>query len=81
LITYVTNKEDISHTVQEFAHKLCNEASGNALMVTKQLIGQTTNPGLEKSLSLAVQINARVRESEDFKKGIAAFISKEKIKW
>ena len=81
LITYVTNKEDISHTVLEFAHKLGNEASGNALMVTKQLIGQTTNPGLEKSLSLAVQINARVRESEDFKKGIAAFISKEKINW
>jgi methylglutaconyl-CoA hydratase len=50
-------------------------------MVTKQLIGQTTNPGLERSLALAVQINARVRESEDFKKGVAAFISKEQIKW
>lgn len=81
LITYVTNKDEISQKVQEFALNLCAEASGNALMVTKQLIGQTTNPGLEKSLSLAVQINARVRESEDFKKGIAGFISKEKIKW
>lgn len=81
LITYVTNKEEISQTVQQFALNLCDNASGNALMVTKQLIGQTTNPSLEKSLNLAVQINARVRESKDFKKGIAAFISKEKIKW
>ena len=81
LITYVTNKDEISLKVQDFAQKLCNEASGNALMVTKQLIGQTTNPELEKSLNLAVQINARVRESEDFKKGIASFLSKEKIKW
>lgn len=81
LITYVTNKEEISQRVQDFAQKLCEEASGNSLMVTKQLIGQTTNPELEKSLNLAVQINARVRESEDFKKGIASFISKEKIKW
>jgi len=81
LITFVTNKDEISQTVIEFAAKLCNETSGNSLMVTKQLIGQTTNPGLEKSLELAVQINARVRESEDFKRGIAAFISKEKIKW
>lgn len=81
LITYVTNKDEISQKVQDFAQKLCNEASGNALMVTKQLIGQTTNPELEKALNLAVQINARVRESEDFKKGIASFLSKEKIKW
>jgi methylglutaconyl-CoA hydratase len=81
LITYVTNKEEISQKVQDFAQKLCEEASGNSLMVTKQLIGQTTNPELEKSLNLAVQINARVRESEDFKKGIASFINKEKIKW
>jgi len=81
LITYVTNKEEISQRVLEFATKLCEESSSNSLMVTKQLIGQTTNPGLEKSLEFAVQINARVRESADFKKGIAAFISKEKIKW
>jgi len=50
-------------------------------MITKQLIGQTTNPLLEKSLSLAVQINARVRDSDDFKRGIASFINKETIKW
>jgi len=81
LITYVTNKEEIDHTVSDFAKKLCEQASGNSLMITKQLIGQTTNPGLEKSLKLAVQINAMVRESADFKKGIAAFISKEQVKW
>jgi methylglutaconyl-CoA hydratase len=81
LITYVTNKDEISRNVRDFALKLCNEASGNSLMVTKQLVGQTTHPALENSLQLAVQINARVRDSEDFKKGIAAFISKEKINW
>ncbi|CAM4083593.1 methylglutaconyl-CoA hydratase [Pedobacter westerhofensis] len=81
LITYVTNSDKIDLTVQNFALKLCEETSSNSLMVTKQLIGQTTNPALENALNLAVQINARVRESDDFKKGIAAFISKEKIKW
>ncbi|TCC99227.1 enoyl-CoA hydratase/isomerase family protein [Pedobacter hiemivivus] len=81
LITFVTNKADISLNVNNFALSLCNEASANSLMVTKQLIGQTTNPELDKSLSEAVRINARVRESEDFRKGVAAFISKEKINW
>jgi methylglutaconyl-CoA hydratase len=81
LITFVTNKEDIHLKVKEFALSLCTEASANSLMVTKQLIGQTTNPELENSLSLAVQIIAWVTESADFKKGVAAFISKEKINW
>ncbi|TCC98180.1 enoyl-CoA hydratase/isomerase family protein [Pedobacter psychroterrae] len=81
LITFVTNKEDIDLKVNEFALNLCTETSSNSLMVTKQLIGQTTHLLLEKSLSLAVQINARVRDSEDFRKGVGAFINKEKIKW
>ncbi|WP_316811532.1 enoyl-CoA hydratase/isomerase family protein [Pedobacter heparinus] len=81
LITFVTNKEDISLNVSNFALNLCNEASANSLMVTKQLIGRTTNPELDKCLTEAVQLNARVRDSEDFKKGIAAFISKEKMNW
>ncbi|MGM9475859.1 enoyl-CoA hydratase/isomerase family protein [Pedobacter sp. GSP4] len=81
LINFVTNSSDIHQKVQEFALSLCNGSSGNSLMITKQLITQTNNPLLEKSLETAVQINARVRESEDFKKGIASFLKKEKIKW
>jgi len=81
LINYVTNSAEINRSVKEFALRLCSGSSGNSLMITKQLINQTTNPLLEKSLEFAVQINARVRESEDFKKGIASFLNKEKINW
>ncbi|MHA4895538.1 enoyl-CoA hydratase/isomerase family protein [Pedobacter sp. PWIIR3] len=81
LITFVVNKDDIDTKVKNFALSLCNEASANSLMVTKQLIGQTNNPLLEKSLALAVQINARVRDSADFKLGVAAFLNKENINW
>ena len=81
LINFVTNSAEIDLTVRNFALNLCKESSGNSLMITKQLITQTTNPLLEKSLETAVHINARVRESEDFKKGIASFLNKEKINW
>jgi methylglutaconyl-CoA hydratase len=81
LINFVTNKEDISHKVKEFALTLTNGCSANSLGATKQLISETTNPGFEKSLEMAVNINARVRESDDFKKGITAFLNKEKINW
>ncbi|KIA91461.1 methylglutaconyl-CoA hydratase [Pedobacter kyungheensis] len=81
LINFVTNPAEIHQKVKDFALSLCSESSGNSLMITKQLINQTNNPLLEKSLETAVQINARVRESEDFKKGIASFLKKEKINW
>jgi len=81
LITFVTNAEEIDLTVKKFALSLCTETSANSLRVTKQLVGQITNPGLDESLRLAVALNATVRESDDFKKGVAAFINKETIKW
>jgi methylglutaconyl-CoA hydratase len=81
LITFIAEQADIENKVQQFALDLCEQTSSNALMVTKQLIGQTTNQQLEKSLELAVSINARVRDSSDFKRGIASFLKKEKIKW
>ncbi len=81
LINFVTSKENISDKTRDFALNLCKTTSANSLKVTKQLIDQINNPGLEKSLELAVQLNAKVRESIDFKKGIATFLSKQKINW
>lgn len=81
LINFVTSTAEIHQKIKDFAVSLCNQTSENSLMVTKQLIGQTNNPMFEKILDTAVQINARVRESDDFKKGIASFLNKEKINW
>ena len=81
LITFVTKQEEINQKIKEFATNLCNNTSSNSLMITKQLINQTTYPLLDKTLDMAVQINARVRESDDFKKGVASFLNKEKINW
>lgn len=81
LINYIYPKEEIEAAVKNYASKLCTETSGNSLAMTKQLIGQINNPMLEESLNQAVELNARTRESEDFKTGIAAFLQKEQHKW
>lgn len=81
LITFVTKQEEINQKVTEFAVDLCNNASANSLLATKQLINEVSYPWLEKSLDMAVQINAKVRESDDFKKGVSSFLNKEKTKW
>jgi len=81
LITYVTKAEEIALMVNNFALNLCNSASGNSLSLTKQLINHTSNTWLDSCLNEAVKTNAKTRESDDFKKGISAFLAKEKINW
>lgn len=81
LITNVTKANEINQIVREFALNLTNNASGNSLALTKQLINQTTSAWLDSCLDNAIRVNAQTRESHDFKKGIASFLAKEKINW
>lgn len=81
LITSVTKSDEINQTVREFALNLTNNTSGNSLALTKQLINQTSNTWLDSCLSNAIEVNAKTRESDDFKKGISSFLAKEKINW
>lgn len=81
LIAYVTKAEEINQIVREYALNLSNNASGNSLALTKQLINQTTSTWLDNCLENAIKVNAKTRESDDFRKGIASFLAKEKINW
>lgn len=81
LITYVQESENIKDIVFTFALNLCNNAAGNSLMLTKQLINKTSDTWLDNCLNNAVKVNAKTRESVDFKHGIASFLAKEKINW
>lgn len=81
LVTYVTKAEEINQIVREFALNLNTSASGNSLALTKQLINETSNSWLDSCLNNAISVNAKTRESEDFKKGIGSFLAKEKINW
>ena len=81
LIAYVTKAEKINQIVREYALNLSNNASGNSLALTKQLINQTTSTWLDNCLEIAIKVNAKTRESDDFRKGIASFLAKEKINW
>lgn len=81
LIAYVTKAEEINQIVREYALNLSNNASGNSLALTKQLINQTTSTWLDNCLEIAIKVNAKTRKSDDFRKGIASFLAKEKINW
>ncbi|MBN8577574.1 MAG: enoyl-CoA hydratase/isomerase family protein [Cytophagales bacterium] len=81
LITKVVPPEDLEACVNQFAQNLIKQNSGQSMHLTKQLINEVQNLSLDEALNLAAHQNAKARATEDCKKGIAAFLNKQEIKW
>lgn len=81
MINYVVPANAIAQTVDTYAQRLCNNAASEALAHTKQLIANLQNLGFDEGLHYAAEQNATARASESCKKGISAFLNKEKINW
>ena len=81
LINFISEKTAIVEEVNQYAEKLVSKTSGESVSLTKRLINLAQNSTLEESLEQAVQFNATARASQDCKRGIAAFLNKEKLDW
>lgn len=81
LINGVIPAETIKEEVQALAEKLCAEASGNSLKVTKQLVSAALDKSLAEALEAAARTNAETRQHPDCQKGIGAFLNKLKPGW
>lgn len=81
LINDVITNDRISKHVTKFASQLCSQNSGDSLRLTKQMIAQVQEMSLEEGLDYAAKMNAEARATNDCKKGISAFLNKEKIVW
>lgn len=81
LINFIRDKHSIRESVKNYAEKLVIETSAQSVSLTKQLLNMAQNLTLEESLEEAVKLNATARATSDCKRGIAAFLNKEKIEW
>lgn len=81
LINEVVNYDQIEEHVFNFAQKLCKQASGESLALTKQMIDEVQNKNLTDALNYAAAMNAQARQTDDCKRGINAFLNKEKLTW
>lgn len=81
LINAAVPDEQLQNSVMSLAHHLCQNTSKNSLSATKRIINNIHDMTLDQALESAVQENAVARESEDCKKGICAFLKKEKLHW
>ena len=81
LINRVAKKEIIQNEVLNLANQLVQSNSEYSMAITKQMMAKVQSLNLEDALTFAAEMNAKARESEDCRKGISAYVNKEKIVW
>jgi len=81
MINKVVAPTKLKFEVEQFANQIIANCSSEALNRTKELIRTMPSLDTNTAMEYAAQMNAKARATEDCKKGINAFLNKEKIQW
>ena len=81
LVNKIVDSDLIDKEVLEFALKLVRSVSSESIALTKTLLNNIKGHSLDDQLEMAAAANAQARASNDCKKGISAFLNKEKLTW
>ena len=81
IFNFIADAENISEATNNFAFKLIKHASEDSLRLTKELINKVQSKTLDAAIEFASRLNAEARSTPDCKKGVSAFLNKEKIVW
>ena len=81
LITFIAEPEQLAETVRAYALRLARENSSHSIEITKEILARLPELALEDGLRYAAERNAAARASDDCRRGIAAFLNKEKLDW
>lgn len=81
LVQYLKNADELDAALDAFAETLIDKNSSMSMTATKEMIAAIPDMPLEEALEYAASQNAQARESEDCRKGISSFLTKEEIRW
>ncbi len=80
LVTHVVSSEKLLHDARELAAQLADNSPAS-LFATKQLLGGFAFDELNERIRAAVDANASIRQTADFKEGLSSFLEKRKPRW
>ena len=80
LVNEIVEPERLMARARELAAQLL-ENSPSSVRLTKKLINGFIGPQLDQQIAQAVEDNARIRTTADFREGISSFLEKRKPKW
>lgn len=81
LINNIIPADQIQGYVFQFATRLCVQNSSASMQLTKKMAADLPDLPLNNALTFAAKMNAYARATDDCKRGIHAFLNKEKITW
>ncbi len=80
LVNEIVEPERLMPRALELAAQLM-ENSPSSVRLTKKLLNGFLAPALDEQIAQAVEDNARIRTTADFREGISSFLEKRKPKW
>jgi methylglutaconyl-CoA hydratase len=80
LVNEVVEPERLMARARELAAELL-ELSPSSVRLTKKLINGFIARPLDEQMAQAIEDNARIRTTEDFREGVSAFLEKRKPRW
>ena len=80
IVNDVVSGEQLIEWALELAGTL-KQSSPASLRATKRLLSAFAKDVLDRRIALAVEENARIRSTDDFREGITAFLEKRKPRW
>ena len=78
---HVFEPNDQNNSVLAYCQSLVENCSSHSLAITKKMINTIQDMNMKDALLYAAEQNAKARSSDDCKKGISAFLNKEKPTW
>ena len=81
LVSEVVSSGQLDARVKEIADALCVGSSASSMGLIKEMFSKMDGMNVSDLLEYAANMNAAMRMADDCKKGIAAFLNKEKIQW
>jgi len=81
LVNKIVPANQLADEVTKYAQRLINNNSTQSMELTKTMIAHVQSVSLEEGLNYAATMNAKARSTDDCKRGIAAFLNKEKLSW
>src|SRR5450432_872751 len=80
LVNEIVEPEQLIARARELAAQLM-ENSPSSLVATKRLINGFIGPQLDQQIAAAIEDNARIRMTADFREGIVSFLEKREPRW
>ncbi|HZR33347.1 MAG TPA: enoyl-CoA hydratase-related protein [Terriglobales bacterium] len=80
LVNEVVEPERLMARARELADQLL-ENSPSSVRATKKLVNSFISESLDSQIAAAVEDNARIRTTADFREGVTAFLEKRKPRW